>query len=266
MPAIPLGHVQTMHGRGLHDRTEPMAPGVQLLAVERRVHERRGTRVHLHAVDHETLDLVHVEALVDPVSEQPLRGIALRPDLTMLALGDLVGLHDQREHAERRLGEGFGARRAPRSNAHVRLGLEVLPAGISRAHPPPPRSPNLACSTAMIAGPAVSVLRMRGPTPTMVQPRACAPSTSSWLSPPSGPTSRRTRAPGARVGGKLAVSAVPVKRAGPTACSSTVIARSQRQSRRSAGSSSARTSASGRGVSTVGTTARPHRVAPPGAP
>src|SRR5439155_2892122 len=77
-------------------------------------------------------------------------------------------------------------------------------------------------------------------------------------SPPSGPTSRRTRAPGARVGGKLAVSVVPGKRAGPTTGPSTVTARSQRQSRRSAGSSSARTSASGRGVSTVGTTPRPH--------
>jgi len=46
----------------------------------------------------------------------------------------------------------------------------------------------------MIAGPAVSVRRMRGPAPTTVHPRSRAASTSCRESPPSGPTSRCTRA------------------------------------------------------------------------
>src|SRR4029453_4933954 len=130
------------------------------------------------------------------------------------------GLHDQREDPECRLRERLRARRAPRLDAHVGLGLEVLPAPPVFAHQREPRSPKRAWSTAMIAGPAVSVLRMRGPTPTIVQPRACAAPGASrlrrgwppprarrgagWARPPAGwaagsrPASARTIARGRR--------------------------------------------------------------------
>src|SRR4029077_9998321 len=195
-----LGHDKPVQGGGLDDGAEPVAPGIELLAVEHPVDERGRAGVHLDAANDEPLDLVHVETLVDPAREQSLRRIGLRADLAPLALLDLLGLHDQGEHPERRLRERLRARRAPRRDAHVRLGLEVLPARRARWHQAAPRSPKRAWRTAMIAGPAVSVLKMRGPTPTIVQPRAWARSTSSRLSPPSGPMRSRMRAPPGRLG------------------------------------------------------------------
>src|SRR6266478_2917564 len=56
---------------------------------------------------------------------------------------------------------------------------------------------------AMIARPAVSVLRIRAPRPTTCQPWARAASTSRRSSPPSGPTSTTTRR------GRLAGHALP---------------------------------------------------------
>src|SRR5262245_35590668 len=250
-----------MQGGGLDDGPHPMAAWVELLAVEQSVDERGRARVHLDAADDEALDLVHVETLVDPAGEQALRRIGLRPHLAPLALLDLLGFHDQREDAERGLRERLRARRAPCLDAHVGLGFEVFPARRGRAHLAEPRSPKRAWSTAIIAGPAVSVLRMRGPTPTIVKPPACALSTSSRLSPPSGPTRSRMRALAGRLGGRLAASVCPDARSAPGPGSTVVAAPSQRQSWSSAGSSRASKSASDRGALTVGMTARPHCLA-----
>src|SRR5262249_46768705 len=229
VPARLLGHDQPVQGGRLDDGPEPVASGVKLLTVEQTVDERGRAGLPLDAPNDEALDLVHVETLVDPAREQSLRRVGLRPDLAPLALIDLLRLHDQREDPERRLRECLRARRAPRLDAHVGLGLEVLPAPSVLAHQPEPRSPKRAWSTAMIAGPAVSVLRMRGPTPTMVQPRACALSTSSRLSPPSGPTRSRMRAPAGRPGGRLAASVRPEDRSGPAPGAPDGAAPSQRQ-------------------------------------
>src|SRR3989441_13294170 len=77
------------------------------------------------AVGDEALDLVHVETLVDPVDEQGLGRVGLRADLAVLALVDLVGRDDQREDAERRLGEGLRPSRTPRAHAHVGVHVEL---------------------------------------------------------------------------------------------------------------------------------------------
>src|SRR5439155_566924 len=285
-----------------------------------------------------TLDLVHVKTLVDPVDEQGLGRVGLRADLAVLALVDPVARDDQREDAERRLGERLRPSRTPRAHAHVGVHVELLPsrdghdnggreAGAGGGWPEtrrdpaafrlslfipsgaarpvrsvggprqgatrlrsacrysfhrgprgrcgrwvardkarpgcvPPvaihcRSPNRLWRMARTAGPAVSVLSIRAPTPTTLKPWASAVSTSGRDNPPSGPTRRCTRAPTGRVGGRLAASVVPSKRACPPP-SPPCTAPSHRQSRSSAGSTSARNSGSGRGTSTGGMTARPH--------
>src|SRR2546426_2669188 len=79
------------------------------------------------SVGDEALDLVHVETLVDPVDEQGLGRVGLRADLAVLALVDLVGRDDQREDAERRLGERLRPSRTPRAHAHVGVHVELLP-------------------------------------------------------------------------------------------------------------------------------------------
>ncbi len=72
---------------------------------------------------------MHVETLVDPRGEQRLGAVGLGAHLTRLAGRDRCGIGDEREHAERRLGEGLGARRAPGSDPHVGLDLELFVAG-----------------------------------------------------------------------------------------------------------------------------------------
>src|SRR5205823_8211034 len=83
----------------------------------------------LHAADDERFDLVHVEAFVDPGHEQELGPIGLGADLARLARRDRGGIGDERQHAERRLGERFLARRPPRPDPDVRFDLELLEAG-----------------------------------------------------------------------------------------------------------------------------------------
>ena len=119
-----------MQGRGLDDGPRPVATSVELLTVEDAVGERVAHREDRDAAGDEALDLVHVEALVDPVDEQGLGRVGLRADLTVLALVDLVGRDDQREDAERRLGEGLHPRRTPRAHAHVGVHVELLPPGV----------------------------------------------------------------------------------------------------------------------------------------
>src|SRR5262249_26955853 len=153
----------------------PVAAEIELLSVQYPVNDTLLAQIDFDAMNREALDLVDVETLVDPPDQQPLHGVRLGPDLAMLTLDDLFGRHDQREHTERGLRERFRPRRRPRPDANLGLGLEMLPADLARAQP---RSPNRAWSTATIAGPAVSVRKIRGPTPISAHPRSRASSTS----------------------------------------------------------------------------------------
>src|SRR3989440_7749438 len=198
---IALYDARLVKSRGLHDGSRPVATRVELLTVEHAVGERVAHLEDRDAVGDEALDLVHVEALVDPVDEQGLGRVGLRADLTVLALVDLVGRDDQREDAERRLGEGLRPRRTPRAHADVGVHVELLPArGGAVLHS---RSPRRLWRTAMIAGPAGFHLRKRGPTPPDPQPPPPTPSTSLRDHPPSGPPPRSTRPPSGRGGGRL---------------------------------------------------------------
>src|SRR5437773_1473769 len=141
-----------------------------------------------------------------------------------------VALHDARLVKGDGLGEGLRPRRTPRAHAHVGVHVELLPArggcwsggreagalrgwrvvGTAWLRSPNARRvvghcrpPNRLWRTARIAGPAVSDLRIRGPTPTTLKPWASAVSTSRRDSPPSGPIRRCTCAPTGRVGGRL---------------------------------------------------------------
>src|SRR5262247_1001445 len=121
-----------------------MTVRVDLLSMEESVDDAVGAPVYLHAPHDEALDLVHVEALVDPADQQALGRVALRAHLSMLTLHDLLGRRDQREHAESRLGEDARPRRGPGVNTRLGAGLEMLPARLARAHPAAPRSPKRA--------------------------------------------------------------------------------------------------------------------------
>src|SRR5688572_4225304 len=229
-------------GGSLHDRPELVSAGVHRLAVQQAVRERVRAGRQLDGLHHEALDLVHVEALVDPGHEQGLRRVGLRAHRAPLARLDLPREHEQREDAEGGLRERLGTRRAPAAHADVRLDLEVLPAGVG-AHP---RSPKRDWRIATSAGPAVSARRMRGPSETTMSPRARAASTSSPASPPSGPTTTSA----AR--GAPASASTPASGAPPP---------SHAQRARSADSPASSQSASGRGGSTSGITARPDCLA-----
>src|SRR5256885_1593266 len=105
-----------------------MPSGVQRLTVQPTVDDRVGARADLHAADDERFDLVHVEAFVDPGHEQELGPIGLGADLARLARRDRGGISDERQHAERRLGERFRARRSPRPDPDGRFGPELVEA------------------------------------------------------------------------------------------------------------------------------------------
>src|SRR5256886_9516298 len=210
---IALYDARLVKSRGLHDGSRPVATRIELLTVDHAVGDRVAHPEDRDAAGDEALDLVHVEALVDPADEQGLGRVGLRADLTVLALVDLVGRDDQREDAERRLGEGLRPRRTPRAHADVGVHVELLPArGGAVLHS---RSPSRLWRTAMIAGPAVSDLRIRGPTPTTLQPPAPTRPISLRDSPPPGPTRKCTRAPFGRGGGRVWGGGVPGKRAFP---------------------------------------------------
>src|SRR5215471_2042883 len=103
--------------------------------MEESVDDTPRARVYLHASHDEALDLVHVEALVDPGDQQALGRVALRAYLSVFALRDLLGRRDQREHAESGLGEGARPRHGPGVNTRLGAGLQMLPARVARAHP-----------------------------------------------------------------------------------------------------------------------------------
>ena len=130
-----------MQRRRFDDGPELVATAVDRLPAKDAVDHGLSARVHFHTPHHEALDLVHVEALVDPADEQALGRVGLRTNLPMLAFLDLLGPDDQSEHAERRLREGTCPCRPPGAHTHVRFRLEMLPAGIVRAQPATPRSP-----------------------------------------------------------------------------------------------------------------------------
>src|SRR5256886_9963632 len=189
---IALYDARLVKSRGLHDGSRPVATRIELLTVDHAVGDRVAHPEDRDAVGDEARDLVHVEALVDPADEQGLGRVGLRAVLTVLALVDLVGRDDQREDAERRLGEGLRPRRTPRAHADVGVHVELLPArGGALLHS---TSPSRLWGTAVIAGPAGSPLRKHAPTPTHPPPPPPPPSTSSCATPPSRPTPRCTRA------------------------------------------------------------------------
>src|SRR5947208_14143350 len=101
---IALHDARLVKGRGFDDGSRPVATRVELLTVEHAVGERVAHPVDRDAVGDEALDLVHVEALVDPVDEQGLGRVGLRADLAVLARVDLVGLEEEAEGYERTRG------------------------------------------------------------------------------------------------------------------------------------------------------------------
>src|SRR5882724_733711 len=127
--------------RGLHHGAQAMARGVERLTVQTAVDHGVGARADLDAAHDERLDLVHVQALVDPGHEQHLRAVGLRADLARLARRDRRGIGDEREHAERGLRERLRARRAPGADPDIRLHLELLVAGTDHCIGGPLRLP-----------------------------------------------------------------------------------------------------------------------------
>src|SRR5438128_2075525 len=88
---IALHDARLVKSRGLHDGSRPVATRIELLTVDHAVGDRVAHPEDRDAVGDETLDLVHVKTLVDPVDEQGLGRVGLRADLAVPALVDLVG-------------------------------------------------------------------------------------------------------------------------------------------------------------------------------
>ena len=178
-------------GRSLDDRAESMAARVDRpRRAARRGRACRCSTRHLHPPDDEALDLVHVEALVDPGHQQRLGPSAWARTSRSSRACDLVGRHQQGEHAERGLRERLGARRRP-----------------SRARPRRPRPRSAPSRRRSSAGRRSATARSpRGrarpsrcagcadPARPTVSPCARAASTSAAASPPSGPITSSRRA------------------------------------------------------------------------
>src|SRR5262245_36418316 len=107
--------------------------------MEESVDDTPRARVYLHASHDEALDLVHVEALVDPGDQQARGRVALRPYLSVVAVRGLLGRRDQREPGESGLGEGAPPRQGPGGNTRPGARLQMPPARVARAHPAAPR-------------------------------------------------------------------------------------------------------------------------------
>src|SRR5437867_13016213 len=97
MAPVSLHDARLVKGGGLDDGPRPVATSVERLTVEDAVGERVACREDRDAAGDEALDLVHVEALVDPVDEQALGRVGLRAVLTVRALRGLLRRADQRE-------------------------------------------------------------------------------------------------------------------------------------------------------------------------
>src|SRR5437870_7166207 len=209
-----LQDTRSVKGRGLDEGAGPVAARVERLAVKHAVDERVARREDRDTVDDEAFDLVHVEALVDPGDKERLGRLGLCADLAVLALFDLVGCDDSAKTPS-----AAWAKASARVGPHARTPTSASTSNCSQpasgGSPGTGRpvavfrmssqsiSPNLLWRTAMIAGPAVSVRRIRGPTPMILQPTA-RPLSISWRdSPPSGPIRRWMLAPWGRVGGRL---------------------------------------------------------------
>src|SRR5262245_339870 len=104
-PSRGRGYRHLMERRGLHHRPDAVAARVQGLSVKPAMHEPRLERGHLHARRGEALDLVHVEAFVDPGDEQVLERFALGTDVSRLTLLDTVWRDRQGQGAKGRPGE-----------------------------------------------------------------------------------------------------------------------------------------------------------------
>src|SRR5262245_36003495 len=183
MKTVALREGRLMVGGALDHAADPVARGIERLAVQVAVSQRIGADGHLDLVDHEALDLVYVEALVDPGHKQCFRALGLSADLATLPHPDGGGVRQQRKDPQGELGDRRRSSRAPAPDADIRLDLELLPP--ARRHR---KSPSRDWRMATIAGPAVSVRRIRWPSETTVTPAARAASTSVRASPPSGPT------------------------------------------------------------------------------
>ena len=156
MKAVALGENRLMVGRALDHAADPVSRRVERLSVQVAVGQRVGAHGHLDLVHHEALDLVYVEALVDPGHQQRFRALGLGADLPALAHLDRGGVREQGEDPERELGDGRRPARPPAPDANVGLDLELLPPALGQR-----RSPSRDWRIATIAGPAVSVRRIR---------------------------------------------------------------------------------------------------------
>src|SRR5206468_942582 len=74
-----FGHAHAVKRRRLHNRTGAVTREIDRLAVKQPMDEAIGECVDLHLPDREALDLVHVEAFVDPAHQQRLERLALSP-------------------------------------------------------------------------------------------------------------------------------------------------------------------------------------------
>jgi hypothetical protein len=106
-----------------------VAGGVERLAAQQAVGEDVGADGHLDLVHDEALDVVHVQAFVDPGHQQRVGIVGLGADLAHLARLHLGRIDEQGEDTEGGLGHRHRARAAPAAHPDIGLDLEVLPAG-----------------------------------------------------------------------------------------------------------------------------------------
>ena len=122
------------------DQIEPVHSG-HMLVDDKTATGRHAARVQqlgarCVATDHETLDLVYVEAFVDPGHQERLWALGLGTDLAPLPDLDAAGRCDQGEDAQGELGDSHCPAGAPAADPDVGLDLEVLPAGLGHRRSP----------------------------------------------------------------------------------------------------------------------------------
>src|SRR5438874_5537190 len=74
----------TVQRRALHDGAEPVSAGVERFAVQTTMDDGVRARLDVDATHNECLDLVHVQAFVDPRHEQAFGTVALSANLSAL--------------------------------------------------------------------------------------------------------------------------------------------------------------------------------------
>src|SRR4029453_10065563 len=128
MNAFVDGQGRLVIGRSLPPPADPVARLVERLTVQVAVGQRIRADGHLDVVDHEALDLMHVEAFVDPGHQQCLRTLGLGAYLPALPDLDGGGHRDEGEDAQGELRHGGRTALSPAADADVTPDLEFFPA------------------------------------------------------------------------------------------------------------------------------------------